>query len=281
MISARTLTIIGIVIVLLCAGLFFYTQHRNQKFAEQLPTPQSKQVDAEAIVDEMPESIGDTTPNSHLWQADQGQDKTTEIDPSAADIQRHSDTTQSELTQNGTQLGMEDVVSLSQAEIDTIFDDAFAFFDEFSVFDSINVDATRAELAEMLRELHGNDPRVSEFLGHWDTTSSVLSLRAEYNKTGRIDADLRKQIFEMKPTEVLPKAFELGVELIQPSEAVVTRRREWLQDWVELVDKAEVAHYAGTLAREAFSRNEITVQEAESFIEDVSGLDVTVKEKEQ
>ncbi len=277
MISVRTLTIIGIVIVLLCAGLFFYTQHRNQKFAEQLPTPQSKQVDAEAIVDKMPEPIGDTTPNSHLWQADQGQDETTEIDPSAADIQRHSDTTQSE----STQLGTEDVVSLSQAEIDTIFDDAFAFFDEFSVFDSINVGATRAELAEMLRALHGNDPTVSEFLGHWDTTSSVLSLRAEYNKTGRIDADLREQIFEMKPMEVLPKTFELGVELIQPSEAVVTRRREWLQDWVELVDKAEVAHYAGTLAREAFSRNEITVQEAESFIEDVSGLDVTVTEKEQ
>ncbi|MDE0684923.1 MAG: hypothetical protein OXI63_18535 [Candidatus Poribacteria bacterium] len=46
-------------------------------------------------------------------------------------------------------------------------------------------------------------------------------------------------------------------------------------------DKAEVAHYAGTLAREAFSSGEITVQEAERFIEDVSGLDVTVKEKEQ
>ena len=281
MISARTLTITGIVIVLLCAGLFFYTEHRNQKFAEQLPTPQSKQMDAEAILDDTPEPISSTTPNSHLWQTDQGQNETTKIDPSTADIQRHSDTTQSESTQNGTELDTKDVLSLSQAEIDTIFDDAFAFFDEFSVFDSINIGATRAELAEMLRELHGNEPRVSEFLGHWDTTSSVLSLRAAYNKTGRIDADLREQIFEMKPTEVLPKTFELGVELIQPSEAVVTRRREWLQDWVELVDKAEVAHYAGTLAREAFSRSEITLQEAESFIEDVSGLDVTVREKKQ
>lgn len=281
MISARTLTITGIAIVLLCAGLFFYAEHRNQKFAERLPTPQSKQIDAETIVNDMPEPIDGTIPNNHLWQVDQGQNETTEIDPSAGDIQRHSDITQSEAAQNGTQLGTEDVVSLSQAEIDTIFDDAFAFFDEFSVFDSINIGATRAELKEMLQELHGNDPRVSEFLGHWDTTSSVLSVRAEYNKTGRINADLREQIFEMKPTEVLPKAFELGVELIQPSEAVVTRRREWLQDWVELVDKAEVAHHAGTLAREAFSRGEITLQEAESFIEDVSGLDVTIREKER
>jgi hypothetical protein len=281
MISARTLTITGIVIVLLCAGLFFYTEHRNQKFAEQLPTPQSKQVDTEAILNDTPEAMDGTTSNSPFWQTDQGQNETTKIDPSAADIQRHSDTTKSNATQKVTELGTEEVLSLSQAEIDTIFDDAFAFFDEFSVFDSINIGAIRAELAEMLRELHGNEPRVSEFLGHWDTTSRVLALRAEYNKTGRIDADLREQIFEMKPTEVVPKAFELGVELIQPSETVVTRRREWLQDWVELVDKAEVAHYAGTLAREAFSRGEITVQEAESFIEDVSGADVTVREKKQ
>jgi len=53
---------------------------------------------------------------------------------------------------------------------------------------------TRAALAEMLSELQGEDPRVSEFLGYWDTTSHIFSLRAEYRKSGATDANLREQI---------------------------------------------------------------------------------------
>ena len=274
MISARTLTITSIIVVLLCAGLFFYTEHHNQKFAEQLSTPQSRPETIEANVNETPESIGGTTSNNHSWQADKKNGETLEVDTAAADIQKHSDAIQAETE---IELDTEDNERRSQSEIDTVFDDAFAFFDDFSVFDTINVEATRAELEGLLRELHGDDPRIAEFLGHWDTTSNILSLRAEYNETGAIDAHLRQQILDMKPTEVLPKAFELGTELIQPSEAIATRRSEWLQEWVELTEQVEVAHFAGTLAKEAYNNREITEQEAEDFIEEVSGLDVDVK----
>ena len=279
MISRRTLTITGIIVVLLCAGLFFYTDHRNRKFAEQLPTLQPKQVAVKTIADEMPETINGITRDNYRSQADQREVETPEVYTPAADIQSYSDTTQSNAIQTEAEFNAGDNKSRSQMEIDIVFDDAFAFFDDFSVFDTINVGATRAELEELLRELHGDDPRISEFLGHWDTTSSILSLRAEYNKTGAINVQLREQIFDMKPTEVLPQAFELGTELIQPSEIVATKRGEWLQEWVELVDKAEMAHIAGTVAGEAVRRGEITAQEAEGFIEDVSGLDVEVREK--
>lgn len=276
MISRRTLTITGIIVVLLCAGLFFYTDHRNRKFAEQLPTLQPKQVAVKTIADEMPETINGITRDNYRSQADQREVETPEVYTPAAGIQKHSDAIQAETE---IERDTEDNESRSQSEIDIVFDDAFAFFDDFSVFDTINVGATRAELEELLRELHGDDPRISEFLGHWDTTSSILSLRAEYNKTGAINVQLREQIFDMKPTEVLPQAFELGTELIQPSETVATKRGEWLREWVELVDKAEMAHIAGTVAGEAVRRGEITAQEAEGFIEDVSGLDVEVREK--
>lgn len=274
MVSARTLTITGIIVVLLCAGLFFYTQHRNQKFAEQLSTPQSIPKTVEASVNETPEFIDGTTANNPSSQTDKKNVETLEVDTPAADTQKHSDAIQAEIE---IERDTEDNKSHSQSEIDTIFDDAFAFFDDFSVFDSINVEATRAELEKLLRELYSDDPRISEFLGHWDTTSSILSLRTEYNKTGAIDANLREQILEMKPTEVLPKAFELGTELMQPSEVIVTKRGEWLQGWVELTEQVEVAHFAGTLAKEAYNNREITAQEAEDFIEEVSGLDVNVE----
>ncbi|RKU05852.1 hypothetical protein C6503_26800 [Candidatus Poribacteria bacterium] len=274
MISVRTLTITGIVILLLCAGLFFYTEYRNQKFAEQLPTLQSKQVAVETVVDKTSEPINGMTPNSHASQAIQRNVETPEVYTPIADVQKHSAARQTE-----TEFSAEDTESRSQTEIDTVFDDAFAFFDDFSVFGSINLEATRIELEELLREMHGNDPRISELLGYWDTTSSILSLRTEYNQTGASDAYLREQIFGMKPTEVLPKTLELGVELIQPSEAIATKRGEWLQDWVELMDKAEMAHFAAGLAKEAVDNNEITAQEAEGFVEEVSGLDVEVIEE--
>ena len=277
MISGRILIMTCIIIVLLCAGLFLYTEYRNQKFTEQLPTPQPKQVLVKAIVNETREPINSTTPNNHSWQADERKGKTAEINTPIADTEKHSDASQSDATKIETELGAEDAEHRSQAEIDTIFDDAFDFFDEFSVFGSINVEATRVALEELLRDLHGDDPKISEFLGHWDTTSRILSLRAKYNETGAIDAQLREKIFEMKPTEVLPKAFELGTELIQPSEVIVTKRNEWLQEWVELANKAEVAHIAAAVAREAIDNGEITPQEAEGFVEEVSGLDVEFK----
>ena len=258
MISGRTVTITGIIIVVLCAGLFFYTQQSNRKFAQQLPTLQPKHV-AVDVVDQTPAPIAETTPNSLPAAGDQSAVAPPKVDtptpPRGVDREHYS-----------------------QAEIDTVFEDAFAFFDHFSAFDSINIEATRAELEALLRALHGDDPRVSEFLGDWDTTRRILSLRTEYNKNGANDASLRAQIFEMKPTEVLPKAFELGSDLIQPSGDVATQRNEWLQEWLVGMEKAEMAHFAGTLAVEAFENGEISAQEAEGFVEDVSGLDVKFRE---
>jgi len=49
---------------------------------------------------------------------------------------------------------------------------------------------------------------------------------------------------------------------------------------VKLVSKADIAHFSATLAKDAYEHGEITAQEAEDFIEEVSGLDVRVREVE-
>ena len=170
----------------------------------------------------------------------------------------------------------EDVSLSFQAEIDTLFDGAFSFFGEPTVFGNMDIEATRTALSETLDEIYGDDRRVSEFLDAWDTTRDIMSLRAEYNAAGASDSALRDQIFALLPSQVLPKAFDLGVELLQPSEEVLTPHSAWLEDWLVLASQAEVAHVASTLANDAYIEGEITVQEAEAFVEEVSGLDVNV-----
>ncbi|MYA71441.1 hypothetical protein F4009_09670 [Candidatus Poribacteria bacterium] len=261
MISGRTVTIIGISIVILCAGLFFYAEQRNQKFAESLPTLQPQKVAVDAVVNKTPAPLTDTTPNRQPSQTDERFVESPVFDTPIAPVAADS-------------------TDYSQTEINTVFDDAFAFFDDFSVFDTIDLEATRAKLEELLRALHGNDPRVSEFLGYWDISSRIFALRAEYRTTGANDAALREQIFALEPQAVLPKVFELGTDLIQPGDTVVNQRGQWLEDWLVLAEKAEAAHYATELAKEAFDNGEINAQEAEGFIEDVSGLDVKVREVE-
>lgn len=272
MISLRTLKIIGIILVVLCAGIFFYSSHSNRKFAEQLTTHPVTKNTVENTLDKTQENIH-ATPDDRPLQGTQKGVKLSDT-PAADKIQIEK------RAKSPVEFVVEKHEPHSQSDIDTHFDDAFAFFDDYSVFESINIDATRAALAEMLSALHGDDPRVSEFLGSWDSTSRIFSLRAEYRKSGATDANLREQIFEMKPTEVVPKAFELGSELMQPSETVATQRSEWLQEWVELVSKAEMAHFSAVLAKEAYDHGEISAQEAENFIEEVSGLDVRVREVE-
>lgn len=271
MISVRTLTITGIFVVLFCTGLFFYTEYDIRKFNESLPTPPTTRIAVETD-DKTSAPIGETTPNSHLSRAESSAVEMEETDPSTSDFQQRSTTP--EMTQSGA----EDASDISQTEIDTVFDDAFAFFDDSSLFGNLNLAATRAELEKLLRELHGEDPRVSAFLDDWDTTSRILSLRTEYNESGADDEAMREQIFAMNPTEVLPKTFELGIELIQPSDAVTTQRSEWLHEWVEFTEKMEIVHYAGILAEDAFKDGSITADDAEAFVEEASGLDVEVVE---
>ncbi len=268
MISGRTLTVTGIIIVLLCAGLFFYTEVGTRNFAEQLTTRPPQEKSVEHVGNKTQETVL-VTPQEHPRSETQSGEK--RLENHTAEENQSTKSTLPAVERAG-----EALKHRSQDEIDTIFEDAFAFLDDYTVFDVINIEATRTELAEMLRELHGDDPRVSEFLGYWDTSSLIFSIRAEYRKTGATDANLREQIFDMKPTEVVPKTFELGSDLLHPSEVVSTPRSEWLQNWVGLVEKAEIAHFSGLVAKEAFENGEITAQEVESFIEDVSGFDVKV-----
>ena len=268
MFSIRTLTVTGIIIVLLCAGLLFYTGQINRNFAEHLTTRPSREKSVENRGNKARENVL-VTPQEHPWSETQSGVKRSEIH-TAEENQRPKS------ARPAVEGAVEALKHRSQDEIDTVFEDAFAFLDDYTVFDAINIEATREALAEMLAVLHGDDPRISEFLGYWDTSSLIFSLRAEYRKAGARDAHLREQIFEMKPTEMVPKAFELGSELMQPSETVATQRSEWLQNWVGLVEKAETAHFAGLIAKEAFEHGEITAEEVESFIEDVSGTDVKV-----
>ncbi len=272
MISLRTLTITGIIIVALCAGLFWYSEQSNRNFTEQLAARPAERNAVANALDTTQENI-DATPDDRPLQGTQRGLK-------LSDTPRADKNQIERIAKSRVGFIVEEAEHGSQSDIDIVFDDAFAFFDDYSVFDAINIDATRAALAEMLSELHGDDPRVSEFLGDWDTTSRIFSLRAEYRKSGATDAHLREQIFAMKPTESVPRTFQLGSDLMQPSEAVATQRGEWLQEWVELVSKAEMAHLSSTLAKEAYEHGEITAQEAEGFIEEVSGLDVKVREVE-
>ena len=271
MISLRTLTITGIILVVLCAGIFFYSEQSNRNFTEQLATRPAPKNTVEKNLDTTQENIR-PTPDDRPLQGTQKDAKFSDTPTVNNKIQNRR------IAKSPIGFIVEAPEDISQSDIDTVFDDAFAFFDHFSVFDTINIEATRAKLEALLRVLHGDDPRVSEFLGDWDTTRRILSLRAEYNQNGANDASLRAQIFEMKPTEVLPKALKLGSDLIQPSEEVATQRNEWLQEWLIRAEKAEMAHFAGMLAKDAFENGEISVQEAENFVEDVSGLDVKVRE---
>ena len=264
MISNRTMTISGILIVLLCAGLFFYTEQRDQKFAESLPMLHAKDTTvAVSASDPPPTAIGDRNTNSSPSSPD-----TFDTSPSAS--ARASDAPP-------PQRSVEDAPFTSQAEIDTFFNDAFAFFDDPSLFRAIDLQTNRATLEKMLRVLHGSDPRVSEFLDDWDTTARILELRTAYNETGGDDAAMREEIFALNPTEVLPKTFQLGLDLIHPSPAVATKHRNWVEEWVAFTEQAEIAHFAIPLANEALKSGEMTLQEAENFVEEVSGVDVNVE----
>ncbi len=271
MISVRTLTIIGFFVVLFCAGLFLYTEYDIRKFSESLPTTPTTGSALETVDEKTSAPLGETTPNSHPSSTESRAVETAETDTPTSDFQRRSAIL--EMTQSGA-AGPGDI---SQAEIDTVFDDAFAFFDDASVFGTIDLERTRAALEKLLLYLHGEDPRVSAFLDDWDTTSRILSLRTAYNAAGADDAALREQIFAMKPTEVLPKTFELGRDLLRPSDTLATKRREWVEDWVEFTTQLEMAHYAHELAEDAFKDGTITEADAEVFIEEVSGLDVDVE----
>ena len=271
MISVRTLTIIGLFVVLFCTGLFLYTEYDIRKFSESLPTMPTTGSALETVDEKTSAPLGETTPNSHPSSTESRAVETAETDTPPSDFQRRSAIL--EMTQSGA-AGPGDI---SQAEIDTVFDDAFAFFDDASVFGTIDLERTRAALEKLLLYLHGEDARVSAFLDDWETTSRILSLRTAYNAAGADDAALREQIFEMKPTEVLPKTFELGRDLLRPSDTLATKRREWVEDWVEFTTQLEMAHYARELAEDAFKDGTITEADAEVFIEEVSGLDVDVE----
>ena len=271
MVSGRTYVITGVIIVLLCAGLFFYTEHRNRKFAASLPMLHPKDTAVSvAISDQPPTAIGGRDIPRGPAHADPVEFQAASVDTTASEPQSASDGPENQRSTAETAFA-------SQTEIDTFFNHAFAFFDDPSVFRAVDLQTTRATLAKILREIHGDDPRVSMFLDDWDTTARILDLRTTYNETGADDATLREEIFALNPTEVIPQTFQLGLELIHPSEAVATKHRTWVEEWVAFAEQVEIAHFAIPLANEALKSGEMTLQEAEDFVEEVSGVDVNVE----
>ncbi len=65
MITARTVTIVGIIVVLFSAGVFFYTEYSNQRFEANLPSPPAPFVSEQDGTLAQVEPLKEDTPMRH------------------------------------------------------------------------------------------------------------------------------------------------------------------------------------------------------------------------
>jgi len=261
MFSIRALTITAIIVVIMSVGVFLYIQHDMREFQEyMLPIHQeATDMTAKDSIDTKTQPKTEKVPDVSLSELTQHDSKTESIGITET---YQSDETVETLTPK-----------LSQAEIDQTFNVIFSIFDNEFSFNDADPDSMRKSLTEILEILHGNDSRISEFIDLWDEVYDIRKGIDAYNDAGYSNENELFEILKRGPDKAFKNLYDLGIELIQPSEDIKSSVESMVVHWVDRANKAIAVFTAAMVVEESYKKGEITLKDAEDFVNEAAGTD--------
>lgn len=140
-------------------------------------------------------------------------------------------------------------------------------------FDFTNQPEIYPTLEAALKTVYNDDARIPRFLSLWNELNNILQKMKNYQANG---GDL-ETLLELSPNVILNDFVELSSDLLKLSEAETTEVLLSAAKWEETVFALEIANNMLPFIQNAVNTGKMTVDEAKTFLKNVSGLQVDIK----
>ncbi len=278
--SPRTVSIIGILVVLLMIGLYFYVRHDVQKFEASLPKilPTTQSVNrlghgplTENVIPKLDEVVFAEKPvqavpvtSGELIVVSQNEESVAGAEPGCSMSGDMMDSKHEEDDEPEVYAGMtnEEVRELI-AELQTSYD-------------ITNADEKFDLLGEALLAKIGPDPRIPRVISNFKALHALDKQVKRMNAAGKDNQAEIDVFLNQLPAVVASDLVELSIGLLSPSEEESAALRKQVKQITSYVDNLTLLRETTPLIKDAISTGDITPEEGKVFLESVSGINVTV-----
>ena len=265
MITARTVTIAGI-IVLFCAGVFFYTKYSNQRFEANLPSRPvplvSEQDETPAKVEPLKEDTPMETP--HATATDTPAEIEQASAPEKPETERELEAVETAL-EGDSVFVPKDSYEMSREEIDQAFETALSY-------NFTDIDEAYGQLEEALRTKFGDSEHIQPFLNAWKSSYFILEEVKNVSETGGNIDYLLTQV----PAVVTSQLIETTIQLTNLSDAEAAEGRAIVASLTDTIDTMEILNDTKPLVQDALRSGDITLEEASDFLEALGNVEVEI-----
>lgn len=266
MITARTFTIVGIIIVLFCTGIFLYTEYDNRKFEASLPSPPvplvSKTDETQQPVETLKEGTPMETPHATATHTPEATEHASAPEKPETEMELEDIETPLE---SDSVFVPEDSYEMSPEEIDQAFETALSY--TFT-----DIDETYGQLEEALYAKFGDSEHIQPFLNAWKTSYFILEEVKRLSETGGSIDYLLAQV----PAVVTSQLIETTIQLTNLSDAEAAEGRAIVANLTDTIDTMEIIDDTKPLIQDAFRSGDITLEEAADFLEALGNVEVEI-----
>lgn len=266
MISARTFTIVGIIVLFAACGIFLYTEYSNRTFEATLPNPPQVFV---SEPDETPapvETFKENTPMEPHHATDTQVTATKEIDmvPETTETEPELEGFETAL-ENDPVFAPENPYEMSPEEMDQAFATALSY--EFT-----DINETYGLLEEALTTKFGDSEHIPPFLNAWKASYFILEEVKEISENGGNIDHLLAQV----PAVVTSQLIETTIQLTNISESEAAEGRAIVANLTDTIDTMEIVNETKPLVEDAIISGDITPEEAADFFKALGNVDVKI-----
>ncbi|MCY3740441.1 MAG: hypothetical protein OXH00_05430 [Candidatus Poribacteria bacterium] len=282
-ISPRNMAIIGIVVVLIAIGFHIYMQQDIRQFEAHLPktpTAQSSQLGGSSISVPLTEETSPGPAKASITE------ESAQITPvSTAELVEVSQNDEAAAGCNmsgGMMIASEDdgkdeptlYAGLTEEEVQQLIK-------ELSSFSVTDLDEKLGMLENVLISKFGPDPEIPHLIGNLNTAYTLIEMGKNANAVQGDNTNEVNDFLNQLPVVVVSDMVETAINLFDLSEEEAAVGRAHVDALRSKIDGLELLQDVKPMVIEGISAGDITPEEAEAFLENLSGLDVTVSEPDR
>lgn len=256
----RTLLIIGLICIIGVAGWIVYQHHSVQEFEKEI----SIGTEDIGVVETDDTEISETPTNIENVQQ---QESTKPPVPEKTD---ETESTSKEPTQKIAQTNAEPEEEkpseMSEAEFQEIVDRAMTFEVEPEERDDL-----AEQLEAALTSKFGEHEQIPRFIDLWKNTTIILNLAEKAENVEDVTG-----LINMLPSVVLGEMVEISIDIAGDTATPeqIAQVRGYVEELKKEVDSLVLVESAVPLAEQAIRDGDISTEDAQAFIKEVSGHDV-------
>lgn len=265
-ISTRAVAITGILVVLICLGLYLYMRQDTKNFAASLPAVATPVIDPSRASSGFTEDVIDEGFSETTLTEDPVQPPlvTTEelVDamPNAVAGATEEEVPACEMSEDMMESEPKHYAGMSVPEVRRLLKD-------LASPNVQDLDEKLAQLEQVLIDRFGPDPKIPEAIDALSTAYTLIELAENANAVGSGNSEEVNAFLAHAPAVVLETLVETSIELLQPSEAEAARARAMVERFRSKVDTIQIYQDMAPMVETAIQNGELSPEEGVAFLE--------------